>query len=289
LKTRVLSGKDVAAAVESEVAARVAALDGEGPPVGLATLRVGDDPSSEVYVRSKHRAAERVGIASFDLYLDAGTTQAEVEAVVERLNADPRVDAFIVQLPLPDGIDAERVLERIDPDKDADGLHPVNLGRLVLERPGLTPATPSGILRLLDHYGIDTVGAPVLVAGRSFLVGRPLALMLGLRGRDATVTLAHSRSRHLADLTRLADILVVAVGRPQMFRSEHIKPGAVVVDVGTTRSGSALVGDVDFDDVQGVAGAITPVPGGVGPMTVASLLVNTVSAAEARRRRPADG
>jgi methylenetetrahydrofolate dehydrogenase (NADP+)/methenyltetrahydrofolate cyclohydrolase len=283
LTTRVLSGKEVAAAVEAEVAARASALERDGARPGLATLRVGDDPSSAVYVRNKHRAAGRVGIASFDHHLPAETSQAEVEQFVDRLNEDPAVDAFIVQLPLPSGLDAQRVLERIDPGKDADGLHPVNLGRLVLERPVLTPATPTGILRILDHYGIETAGASVVVAGRSFLVGRPLALMLGLRGTDATVTVAHSRTRDLAGITRAADIFVAAVGRPQLFDAGYIKPGAVVIDVGTTRSGGALVGDVDFDAAFGVAGSITPVPGGVGPMTIASLLLNTVTAAEARR------
>jgi methylenetetrahydrofolate dehydrogenase (NADP+)/methenyltetrahydrofolate cyclohydrolase len=283
LTTRVLSGKEVAAAVESEVAARAAALERGGARPGLATLRVGDDPSSAVYVRNKHTAAGRVGIESFDHHLPAETPQAEVERFVEGLNEDPAVDAFIVQLPLPPGIDAQQVLERIDPGKDADGLHPVNLGRLVLERPVLTPATPTGILRILDHYRIETAGVSVVVVGRSFLVGRPLALMLGLRGRDATVTVAHSRTRDLAGITRRADILVAAVGRPQMFDAGYIRPGGVVIDVGTTRSGGALVGDVDFDAALGVAGSITPVPGGVGPMTIASLLLNTISAAEARR------
>ncbi len=276
-----LSGKDVAAVVRSEVAARVAALGAR--PVGLATVMVGDDPASAVYVRNKHRAADGVGMESFDLHLAATATQAEVEEAVDELNADDRVDGFIVQLPLPAGLDPQRVVERIDPAKDADGLHPFNLGRLVLDRPGLTPATPTGIIRILDHYGIEVAGRSVVIVGRSFLVGRPLAIMLGLKGRDATVTLAHSRTPELASLTRSADILVAAVGRARMFGAEHVKPGAVVIDVGTNRTEDRLVGDVDADAIAGIASAITPVPGGVGPMTIASLLLNTVTAAEGRQ------
>jgi methylenetetrahydrofolate dehydrogenase (NADP+)/methenyltetrahydrofolate cyclohydrolase len=281
LSARILSGTEVADAVRAEVAERVAALG--DPPVGLATVMVGDDPASAIYVRNKHRAAEAVGMASFDHALPADATQADVEALIDRLNRDPEVDGFIVQLPLPSHIDPQAAMERIRPAKDADGLHPWNLGRLVLNRPFLTPATPTGILRILDHYEVRVAGASVVIVGRSFLVGRPLALMLGLKGRDATVTVAHSRTRNLAAVTRDADILVAAAGRPGLLGPAHVKDGAVVIDVGTTRSGNALVGDVDFDGVIGIAGAVTPVPGGVGPMTVASLLLNTVRAAEARR------
>jgi methylenetetrahydrofolate dehydrogenase (NADP+)/methenyltetrahydrofolate cyclohydrolase len=279
LTARILSGREVAAAVRAEVADGVAALGAGGRAVGLATLMVGEDPASAVYVRNKHRAAAAAGMASFDHHLPGDAAPQEVEAFVDRLNADPAVTAFIVQLPLPGHVDAAAVLERIDPGKDADGLHPVNLGRLMLGRPGLTPATPTGILRVLDHYGIPTAGSRVVVVGRSFLVGRPLAVMLGIKGRDATVTLAHSRTPQLADLCRTADILVAAAGRPRMFGPEYVRRGAVVIDVGTTRTGDGLVGDVDFDRVAEVAGAITPVPGGIGPMTIASLLLNTLQAA----------
>jgi methylenetetrahydrofolate dehydrogenase (NADP+)/methenyltetrahydrofolate cyclohydrolase len=275
----IFSGKEVAQHVRAEVAERVSALKERGKAVGLATVLVGEDPASQVYVRNKHKAAQTAGMESFDEGLPADATQADVEAVVARLNQDDAVDGFIVQLPLPKGLDPQPVLDALDPDKDADGLHPVNLGRLVLEREGLRPATPTGILRILDHYD---EGAFTVVIGRSFLVGRPLAVMLGLRDRNATVALAHTRTRDLPALTRQADILVVAAGVPKFVGPEHVKPGAVVIDVGTNRTEDGLVGDVDFEGVSEVAGAITPVPGGVGPMTIASLLANTVSAAERR-------
>ena len=282
MTARVLSGKEVAAAVRAEVAERVAALNARGRTVGLATVLVGEDPASQIYVRNKHRAAERVGMLSFDHHLPASATQADVLRLVSRLNEDSQVDGYIVQLPLPGGADPQPVVEAIDPDKDADGLHPFNLGRLVLDRPGLRPATPSGILRILDHYGIETAGRFAVVVGRSFLVGRPLAIMLGLKGRDATVAVAHSRTRDLDDLTRRADILVVAAGQRGLIGPDHVKPGATVIDVGTNRTDEGLVGDIDFAAVSEIAGAVTPVPGGVGPMTIASLLLNTVKAAEDR-------
>jgi len=280
MTARLLSGKEVAAAVEAEVAARVAALAARGKSVGLATVLVGEAPASQVYVRGKHRAAARVGMRSFDHTLPAETPAAELTALIDRLNADPAVDGILVQMPLPGGLDPLPFVERIDPAKDADGLHPMNLGRLVLGRPGLRPATPSGILRLLDHYGIETRGAFVVVVGRSFLVGRPLAILLGLKGRDATVALAHTATRDLPDLTRRADILVAAAGVRGLIGPQHIRPGATVVDVGVNRTEFGLVGDVDFVVVAEVAGAITPVPGGVGPMTIAGLLENAVFAAE---------
>jgi methylenetetrahydrofolate dehydrogenase (NADP+)/methenyltetrahydrofolate cyclohydrolase len=284
LSARILSGKEVAAELRSEVAERVAALADRGKSVGLATVLVGDDAASQVYVRNKHRAAQAAGMVSFDRHLPAEASQADVLAQVGELNAADEVDGYIVQLPLPKGLDRQKVLDAIDPAKDADGLHPVNLGKLVLGEPHLLPATPSGILRILDHYGIATEGTPTLIVGRSVLVGRPLAIMLGLKGRDATVTLAHTRTRDLAELTRSADLLVVAAGYPGLIGAEHVKPGATVIDVGTNRVDDRIVGDVDFDAVVEVAGAITPVPGGVGPMTIASLLANTVVAAEARAR-----
>ncbi len=282
MSAEILSGTDVAAAVRADVAARVAELAERGKTVGLATVLVGDDPASQVYVRNKHRAAQAVGMLSIDEHLPAGATQVEVEAVVERLNADPRVDGMIVQLPLPAGLDGQAVVERVDPHKDADGLHPFNLGLLVLDRPGPIPATPGGIMEILRFYDIATAGRTAVVVGRSFLVGRPMALLLGAKGTDATVVQAHSRTPNLTEVCRRADILVAAVGRPKLFDASYVKPGAVVIDVGINRTDDGLVGDVDLDAVAEVAGAITPVPGGVGPMTIASLLANTVMLAERR-------
>lgn len=275
----ILDGKAVAAAVHDEVAASVAELKARGVEPGLATVLVGDDPASHVYVRNKRRTAEKVGIRSIHHELDANVSQAEVESLLDRLSADPSVHGILLQLPLPDGLDGESAVMHIDPAKDADGLHPVNLGNLVLDRPGPRPCTPSGALRILDHYGIPTEGANAVVVGRSFLVGRPLAVMLGAKDRNATVTLAHSRTRGLRELCATADILVAAVGRPKMIRGDWVKPGAAVIDVGINRTDDGLVGDVDFDEVVEVAGAVTPVPGGVGPMTIAMLLSNTVQAA----------
>lgn len=278
----ILSGREAAASVRAEVAERVAALAGRGRSVGLATVLVGDDAPSQVYVRNKHRAADEAGMLSFDHNLPADSTQSDVESLIRSLNADPNVDGMIVQLPLPGGLDGNSAVQTIDPAKDADGLHPHNLGMLVLERPGPRPATPVGIVRLLRHFEIEIAGKLALVIGRSFLVGRPLALMLGAKGVDATTMQAHSRTQDLSRLTRLADIVVVAAGQPGLVSAADVKPGAVVLDVGINRTESVLVGDVDFDSVSEVAGAITPVPGGVGPMTIASLLANTVQAAELR-------
>ncbi len=280
MSAQILSGKEVAAVVRGEVADRVAALAERGKGVGLATVLVGEDPASEIYVRSKHRAAEKAGMLSFDYHLPADATQHDVERQVRRLNDDDAVDGMIVQMPLPAGLDGNRAVEAIDPAKDADGLHPFNLGQLALERGRLRPATPGGIMRILEHYKIETVGKLAVVVGRSFLVGKPMALLLGAKGVDATVVQAHSRTRNLADLTREADILVAAIGRPHFIDGSQIKPGAVVIDVGINRTEAGLVGDVDFESAVDVAGAITPVPGGVGLMTVASLLANTVTAAE---------
>lgn len=281
MTARVLSGKEVATAVRREVADRVAALGARGKPVGLATVLVGDDPASQIYVRNKHKAAVEAGMLSFDEHLPVAASQDDVEAMIRRLNADPQVDGMIVQLPLPDGLDGNRAVETIDPAKDADGLHPHNLGLLVLERSGPRPATPSGVMRILSHYGVETRGKLAVVVGRSFLVGRPLALLLGAKGTDATVIQAHSRTPDLPGVCRMADILVAAVGVPEMIGPDHVKPGAAVVDVGINRTDDGLVGDVAFEAVSAIAGAITPVPGGVGPMTIASLLLNTVIAAEA--------
>ncbi len=275
-----LSGREVADALKAEVRQRVADLADRGKSVGLATVLVGEDPASQIYVRNKHRAAERAGMLSFDYSLPASSSQQEVEELVERLNQDEQVDGMIVQLPLPDHMNGSRAVQAIAPQKDADGLHPHNLGLMVLDEPGPRPATPSGILRILEHYGIETARKSAVVIGRSFLVGRPIAMMLARKGVDATVTQAHSRTPDLGNLTRQADILIVAAGRQGLVGADDVKPGATVIDVGTNRTEDGLVGDVDFAAVAEVAGFITPVPGGVGPMTIASLLANTVQAAE---------
>lgn len=276
MSAQILSGKDVAASVKTRVREEVADLAAAGREVGLATLLVGDDPASHVYVGYKHRDAESVGITSIDIKLPAAATQGEVFAAIDELNARQDVTGMIVQLPLPVGLDDEAAVERVLPSKDADGLHPFNLGRLILGQPAPLPATPSGIMAMLDYYDIETAGKMAVVVGRSFLVGRPMALMLGTKGRDATVIQAHSRTPDLAGVCRQADILIAAVGRPGMFDAQYVKPGAVVIDVGTNRTDDGLVGDVAFDEVSQVASAISPVPGGVGPMTRASLLINTL-------------
>ena len=285
MSARLLDGKLVAAAVKAEVALGVKKL-GRSP--GLATILVGDDPASQVYVRGKRRDAEEVGMVSIHHHLPASISQTEIETLIDSLNNDPAVDGILVQLPLPGDLDGESAVRAISPSKDVDGLHPFNLGLLVLDQPGLRPCTPSGVMRILDHYGIPVAGATAVVVGRSFLVGRPLALMLSSRGIDATVTVAHSRTRNLAEVTRQADIVIAAVGVPRMITAAHIKPDATVIDVGINRlDDDRLVGDVDFDGVEKVAGAITPVPGGVGPMTRAMLLANTLNAASPRVVRSA--
>jgi len=279
LSATILSGTETAKVVRAEIADRVSALAGAGKGVGLATVLVGDDPASQIYVRNKHRAAKDAGMVSIDRTLPASASQADVEGLIAELNADDTVDGMILQLPLPDGLDGESAVEVIDPGKDADGLHPFNLGLLVQGRPGPLPATPGGIMRILDHYDIATARQTAVVVGRSFLVGRPMALLLGLKGTDATVIQAHSRTPDLAAVCRQGDILVAAVGRARMINADFVKPGATVIDVGINRSEGGLVGDVDYDSVVGVAGALTPGPGGVGPMTIAMLLSNTVDAA----------
>ncbi len=276
MSARILEGRLVADAVKEEVAAVVADIPKE---VGLATVLVGDDPASHVYVRSKRRVAGKVGINSIHHELPAETSQEALEDLVRSLNADDAVDGILVQLPLPGHLDEQRITTLIDPGKDVDGLHPYNLGLLALGRPALVPCTPQGVMRILDHYGIEPSGARAVVVGRSFLVGRPLGLLLGLKGTDATVTMAHSRTVDLAAVTREADILVAAIGSAKMIGPDHVKPGATVIDVGINRTEEGLVGDVDFEKVVEVAGAITPVPGGVGLMTVAMLMHNTAIAA----------
>ena len=276
----ILDGKESARKVKVEVSAAVADLDYQP---GLATVLVGDDPASHTYVRGKRSDAAEVGIQSFHHELSADISQEELQGVIAGLNGDDGVDGILVQLPLPEGLDSERIVSSIDPAKDVDGLHPHNLGLLLLGRPGLRPCTPSGIMRMLEDNGVGVAGKTAVVIGRSFLVGRPLALMMATKGVDATVTMAHSRTPQLTEVSRGADILVAAIGVPRMVTAEYVKPGAAVIDVGISRVEDGLAGDVDFESVREVAGSITPVPGGVGPMTRAMLLVNTLEAARNRR------
>jgi len=279
MTARILDGKATAAAIREDLTRRVAELARRGITPGLGTVLVGDDPGSVSYVNGKHRDCAQVGIASIRRELPADATQAEVEAVVDELNADPACTGYIIQLPLPPGLDAQSLLERMDPAKDADGLHPINLGRLVLGEPGPVPGTPEGIIALLRHYDIPLAGADVTVIGRGITVGRSLGLLLTRRSENATVTLCHTGTKDLTAHTRSADIVVVAAGRPGLLTAEMIKPGAVVVDVGITRTDAGLVGDV-APGVAEVAGWLAPIPGGVGPMTRAMLLSKVVTAAE---------
>jgi methylenetetrahydrofolate dehydrogenase (NADP+)/methenyltetrahydrofolate cyclohydrolase len=276
----IIDGKAVAARVREEVAARVAALRDRGIEPGLATVLVGDDPASAVYVRNKQRACAGVGIRSFGHCLSADARPEELDELVGRLAGDEEVHGILVQLPLPAGFDADRVLQAIPPAKDVDGLHPVNQGRLMAGRPGLRPCTPLGILRLLDEAEVRLKGVRAVVVGRSVLVGKPLGLLL--LERHATVTLCHSRTRDLAGEVARAEVVVAAVGRAGLIRGEWVAEGSVVIDVGTNRGPDGrLTGDVDFEGALPRCARITPVPGGVGPMTVAMLLANTVQAAGA--------
>ncbi|MET7638003.1 bifunctional methylenetetrahydrofolate dehydrogenase/methenyltetrahydrofolate cyclohydrolase [Streptomyces sp. NPDC005438] len=280
MSAQILDGKATAAAIKSEVASRVEALKARGVTPGLGTLLVGDDPASQKYVAGKHRDCAQVGIESIQRQLPATATQSEVEAVVRELNEDPDCHGYLVQLPLPRGIDANRVLERVDPDKDADGLHPTNLGRLVLGEPAPLPCTPYGVIRLLRHHGVPIEGARVVVVGRGITVGRSLPLLLTRRSENATVTQCHTGTRDLSAELRRADIVVAAAGVPHLVKPEDVKPGAAVLDVGVSRDESGrIVGDV-HPGVAEVAGWLSPNPGGVGPMTRAQLLVNVVEAAE---------
>jgi methylenetetrahydrofolate dehydrogenase (NADP+) / methenyltetrahydrofolate cyclohydrolase len=280
MSARILDGTAVAAEVKAEVARAVSALRYRP---GLATVLVGDDPASQAYVRGKRSDAAEVGIESIHHALPADVPESGLLGLLADLNHDDAVDGILVQLPLPAHLDSEAVMEAIDPAKDVDGLHPHNLGLLMLGRAGLRPNTPNGIMRILDHYGIQVAGRSVVIVGRSYLVGRPLALMLSARGIDATVTVAHTKTSDLPVLTSRAEVLVAAAGSPGLIKGGHVKPGAAVIDVGISRTDSGLAGDVDFDSVSKIAGAITPVPGGVGPMTRAMLLTNTLTAAEGRR------
>jgi methylenetetrahydrofolate dehydrogenase (NADP+) / methenyltetrahydrofolate cyclohydrolase len=275
----ILDGKATAATIRAELASRVAKLAEAGVVPGLGTVLIGDDPGSQSYVAGKHRDCAQVGIVSIRYDLPATASQPQVEDVIAELNADPACTGYIVQLPLPAGLDTQRVLGLIDPDKDADGLQPVNLGKLVLGEPGPLPCTPKGIVELLRRYDVPIAGAEVTVIGRGITVGRSLALLLTRRSENATVTQCHTGTRDLAAHTRNADIVVVAAGQPGLLTADMIRPGATVLDVGITRTEAGLVGDVAAG-VAEVAGYLAPMPGGVGPMTRAMLLANVVEAAE---------
>lgn len=280
---RILSGKEFAARIKEDAARGVAELKAAGVLPRLAVIIVGSDPASEVYVRNKQRTCEELGIRSDHIALPAETTKEELLACIEELNVDPEVHGILVQLPLPTQIaeDEEEILSHIDPRKDVDGFHPVNVGHLVLGAPGLRPCTPAGCIRMLDYAGIPIEGAHAVIIGRSNIVGKPMAHLL--LERNATVTICHSRTQNLAAIARTADILVAAVGRPHFVTADMVKEGATVIDVGINRiAPKKLVGDVDFDAAAAVAGAITPVPGGVGLLTVAMLMENVVQAAKAQ-------
>ncbi len=278
--TAIIDGKALAKQMQSAIAEEIAQLQPKyGRPPGLAVLMVGDNPASAAYVRNKETACHKVGITSFGKHFPADVTQAELERVIDELNADDRVDGILIQLPLPPNLDAIALLNRLAPDKDADGLHPYNLGKLARGEDGLRSCTPAGVMELLASAQIDLTGKNAVVIGRSILVGKPVALML--LEANATVTIAHSRTKNLAEITRQADIVIAAIGRPEFVTADMVKPEAVVIDVGINRvtddqGKSRLVGDVDFANVSQVASHITPVPGGVGPMTVTMLLQNTV-------------
>lgn len=277
----ILDGKATAAAIRAEIAAAASALD-RAP--GLGTLLVGDDPGSAVYVRNKHKVCADAGFHSVDRRLPAGASQADVLAAIDDLNADPAVDAFLVQLPLPAGLDERVALEAVDPGKDGDGLHPVNLGRLVLGEPAVLPCTPKGIVVLGERFGIEWAGAHVCVVGRGTTVGRPLGLLLTLKGVDATVTTCHSRTPDLGAECRRADVVVAATGRAGLVTADMVRPGAAVFDVGISRTEAGIAGDV-APGVADVAGWIAPVPGGVGPMTIAMLLQNTLELSRRNQAR----
>lgn len=286
MSATILDGKATSAEVRAELKVRVERLRQLGVAPGLGTVLVGDDPGSRSYVAGKHRDCAEVGIVSIERTLPADATQSQVEAVVDDLNADPACTGYIVQLPLPPGLDANAVLARMDATKDADGLHPTNLGWLVLGKPAPLPCTPRGIVALLRRYAVEVAGADVVVVGRGVTVGRPLGLLLTRRTENATVTLCHTGTRDLAAHLRRADVVVAAAGVPGLVTADVVRPGAAVVDVGITRTDAGLVGDV-APDVREVAGFLAPMPGGVGPMTRAMLLANVVESAERAVSGPA--
>ena len=295
MTARILDGKSLAAELRAEIAAEAAALHAEtGRAPGLAVVLAGEDPASRSYVTAKEKACAAAGIRSREITLPASAGRADILSAVRALNEDDEVDGILVQLPLPDSSIEREVIEAMDPAKVVDGFHPVNIGRMVLGLPAFVPCTPAGVIEILRRAEIPLSGAAVTVIGRSQIVGRPLSVLLSQKGVDATVTLCHTRTKDLARHTRGADVVVVAAGRPGTLTADMIRPGAVVVDVGVNRvpdaskaSGYRLAGDADFDGLRDVAGAITPVPGGVGPMTIAMLLRNTVEAARRRRTAPA--
>ena len=273
-----MDGKALSQALMEQLKNRVDALKGKGVSVGLAVILVGDDPASQVYVRNKGLACESLGIYSETLRLPAETTQEELEAAIDRLNQDPRVDGILVQLPLPRHLDEARALKKILPQKDVDGFHIENAGKLFTGQPGVVACTPKGILHMLKACGVPLAGKEAVVIGRSNIVGKPIAMLL--LNENCTVTICHSRTADLASHTRRADILIAAVGKPRFVTQDMVKPGAAVVDVGINRVDGKVVGDVDFESVKEVAGYISPVPGGVGKMTICMLMENTVEAAE---------
>lgn len=280
----IIDGKIVSAKIRSELALEIAdfiKLSGRKP--GLAVVVVGNDPASAVYVRNKHKACLEVGIESYQIELSEDTSEEELLGIIDRLNADDKVDGILVQLPLPKTISAEKVIERISPLKDVDAFHPVNVGKIVTGKYNLLPCTPAGVIELLDYYKVEISGKRCVVIGRSNIVGKPMALLL--TERNGTVTLCHSKTQNLAEICREADIIVVAIGRAEFLKANMVKPGAVVIDVGINRlDNSKLCGDVAFGEVSAIASMITPVPGGVGPMTIAMLLKNTLSAAKTHCR-----
>lgn len=289
MTAKLILGKEVSEEIYGELRQRIEALKARGVTPGLAVVLVGDDPASQVYVRKKGEMCEELGMRSTTIVMPKETTQEELLRKVAELNADPSIHGYLVQLPLPDHIDEEAVIDAIDPSKDVDCFHPSNVGRMLIGDPDFLPATPAGVQQMLIRSGIETVGRHVVVVGRSSIVGKPMAAMMVQRGAgaDSTVTVVHSKTPNLAEITSTADILVVAIGKPRFITADMVKEGAVVIDVGTNRiqdpthpKGSRLVGDVDFDAVKEKASYITPVPGGVGPMTICMLMANAVRAAE---------
>ena len=291
MASRLISGTEISEQIYGELRARIAALKEHGITPGLAVVLVGEDPASQTYVRMKGRKCEELGMHSVTITLPADTPEDVLLGRIAELNADPAINGFLVQLPLPGHIDEDKVIEAIDPAKDVDGFHPVNVGGMLIGKPGFLPATPAGVMEMLRRSGVETAGKHVVIVGRSNIVGKPMAALLVQKGADATVTVAHSRTSDLAGITRTADILIAAVGKPRFITADMVKEGAVVIDVGTNRiddpthpKGSRLVGDVDFEAVKDRASAITPVPKGVGPMTICMLMANAVKAAEEQSR-----
>jgi methylenetetrahydrofolate dehydrogenase (NADP+)/methenyltetrahydrofolate cyclohydrolase len=293
LTARLILGKEVSESIYSELRERIGKLKAEGIVPGLAVVLVGEDPASQVYVRMKGKKCEELGMHSVTIVLPESTTEAELLAKVNELNADDSIHGFLVQLPLPKHINEDTIINAIDPKKDADCFHPENVGRMLIGDPSFLPATPAGVQQMLIRSGVETSGKHVVVVGRSNIVGKPMAAMMVQKGKgaDSTVTVVHSRTQNLPEITRQADILIVAIGKARFITKDMVKEGAVVIDVGTNRvpdpaakNGSRLVGDVDFENVKEIASAITPVPGGVGPMTICMLMANAVKATECATR-----